>query len=77
MKTQTIETVVDMKLHKNMQTKIKLETKSLESQTKTSEIILSNSLKDIDEKIIKQNNEIKTFIIRYQSTLNQTQMIWE
>lgn len=52
-KTQTIETVVDMKLHKNMQTKIKLETKSLESQTKTSEIILSNSLKDIDEKIIK------------------------
>lgn len=77
MKTQTIETVVDMKLHKNMQTKIKLETKSLERQTKTSEIILSNSLKDIDEKIIKQNNEIKTFIIRYQSTLNQTQMIWE
>lgn len=42
-----------MKLHKKMQTEIKLETKCLESQTKTSEIILSNILKDIDEKIIK------------------------
>lgn len=34
-----------------MQTEIQLESKSLQSQPKTSEIILANRLKDIEERI--------------------------